>query len=93
MLQRGIWIFVACCIVAAIWNTFPHSPKGFVDELEHKSEQLKGVASSVVEWMDLGRLEEDSAKTRDTTTTSGTESNEKAGQKRVQPKQDDQGTR
>lgn len=51
LVQRGIWVFVACCIVVAVWNSFPHTPKGFYEELGHKSEQLKGVAGDAVDWM------------------------------------------
>lgn len=56
LLQRGIWVFVACCIVVAVWNTFPHDPKGFYRELGHKSQELKGVAGKVVDWLPLDRF-------------------------------------
>lgn len=67
MVQRGIWIFIACCIVVAMWNTFPHDPKGFARELGHKSEQLKGVATSVVDWMGLDNLGGGDSETPDKT--------------------------
>lgn len=56
LLQRGIWIFIACSIVVAVWNSFPHDPKGFYKELGHKSDQLRGVAGDVVTWLNLDSL-------------------------------------
>lgn len=51
LVQRVIWVFVASCIVIAVWNSFPHNPKGFYGELGHKSEQLRGVAGEVRDWV------------------------------------------
>lgn len=56
MPKRVIWVFIAACIVVAVWNTFPHDPKGFYQELGNKSEQLKGVAGDVVDWLGISSL-------------------------------------
>lgn len=61
--QRGIWVFVALCIVVAVWNSFPHDPKGFVGELRHKSDQLRGVAVNVSTWVD-GLINDQQAHTK-----------------------------
>lgn len=53
MPKRVIWVFVACCIAVAVWNTFPHTPDGFMGELRHKSEQLKSVAADTADWLGL----------------------------------------
>lgn len=58
LVQRTIWVFVSCCIVVAVWNTFPHDPRGFVDELQRRSEQVKGVAGDVKDWTGVDRLGE-----------------------------------
>lgn len=60
---RVVWVFIACCIVVAVWNTFPHDPKGFWEELGNKSEQLRGVAVDVGDWLGLDRLSAEDAKT------------------------------
>lgn len=52
-IKRIIWVFVACCIVAAILNGFPDNPKGFYRGLQHKSDQLKSVAHETVKWLGL----------------------------------------
>lgn len=52
--KRAIWVFIACCITIAIWNSFSHDPKGFRADLERKSDQLRGVASRIVNAIDLG---------------------------------------
>jgi hypothetical protein len=56
MVHRAIWLFISCCIIVAVWNSMPHDGKGFWNELGHKSDQLKGVAASVVDWLNVDSL-------------------------------------
>lgn len=52
MMQRGIWIFLSCCIVVALLGVFPNSPKGVMNTLEEKSEGLRNVAATAKQWVD-----------------------------------------
>lgn len=54
--QRTVWVFISCCIIVAVWNTFPHDANGFYKELGNKSEQLRGIAGGVVDWLNLDSL-------------------------------------
>lgn len=51
-MQRGIWIFLSCCIVVALLGAFPNSPKGVMNTLEEKSEGLRNVAATAKQWVD-----------------------------------------
>lgn len=51
-MQRGIWIFLSCCIVVALIGAFPNSPKGVMNTLEDKSEGLRDVAAAAKQWVD-----------------------------------------
>lgn len=76
MIQRTIWVFVACCIVVAVWNTFPHEPKAAWVELEHKSAQFKSLVLDVVDRLgldDIGSGVESDRSVRDD--RSGTDKN------------------
>lgn len=56
--KRIAWVFVACCITVAVWNSFPHTPRGFYGELQHKSEQMRSVSGKVADYLHLDRFSE-----------------------------------
>lgn len=56
--QRGVWILLSAMTAVAVWNTMPHEPKAFVDELAAKSERF---SVNVKAWVkDIGLTDDGS---------------------------------